>query len=181
MNRVARVVILGLALLLVAGGCSGDDGADDTSSTKTTTPELDRTSIATAARGATSSSSSTTKSVTTTTRPPLEASLPEYDIVSREQGEDGDTVVVLLDQRTFTTLTDIDVQDIITDVYERFPPVLVAHVVDTEQAAEYVLLDEVDEDQQAHLDLHYYARLEGGLRIIYQGRLAEAGIAILGS
>jgi hypothetical protein len=174
------VVILGLALLLVVTACSGDDGADDTSST-TTIPELDRTTIAPTTAGTISSSSSTTEAVTTATLPPLEASLPEYDIVSREQGEDGDTVVVLLDQATFTTLTDIDVQDIVADVYERFPPVLVAHVVDTEEAAEYVLLDEINADQQAHLDLHYYARLEDGLRIIYQGRLAEAGVAILGS
>ena len=184
-----RVTAAGAALLLALTACSGDD-ADATS----TTVGAAVTTLPAAATGTTaetdttvsggdsvpSSTDTSTTEVTTTTEAPG-ASLPEYEIVSREEGSDGDTVVILLDPTSYTSLSDIDVREVINDVYDRFPPVLVAFVVDTEEAAGYVLLESPDADQQAHLDLHYFARLEDGVRIIFQGPLSESGVAILGS
>ena len=170
-----RLLVAVVALGMIGSACSGDEGAVDTSTTTsspaavTTIPPVADTTTAPAPDP---TAPSTTSAV---------AALPEYEIAFREAGEDGDTVVVLLDPSTFTTLSEIDVQDIVVDVYERFSPVLVAHVVDTEDAAGYVLLETLTEEQQDHLDLHYWARLEEGLRIVFQGQLADAGFAILGS
>jgi hypothetical protein len=179
MTALARAGAFGLVMALVLTACSGGD--DALGSTTTSAPEVTVTSSAAPPVVEPLPTTTPTDVAVTTTRLFPEGSLPGYDIVFRETGEEGDTVVVQLDPDTYSSLSDIDVHDVIADVYERFPPVLVAYLVDTEQAAEYVLLDAPDADQQAHLAVHYFARLEDGLRIVYQGPLAHAGVTILGS
>ena len=109
--------------------------------------------------------------------------LPLYEIAFRGQGETGDTVVVLLDPESYTTLSDLDLQDVIRDVYDQFPPVAFAHVVDIEDAVDLVVADRnsLTEEELTLLDQHYFARLEEGIRIVYVGPFDQYPIAILGS
>ena len=39
--------------------------------------------------------------------------VPTFSIVTREPGDEGDTVVVLLDPESYDTLTDIDLQNVL--------------------------------------------------------------------
>ena len=69
----------------------------------------------------------------------------------------------------------------IADAVDRFPPILVAHVVDSRDAVEAVLLEQPDENQERILADSYLARLEDGFRIVYLGPFEESGTAVLGS
>ena len=90
-------------------------------------------------------------------------------------------MVLLLDPASYSSLSDLDLYDVIADAVDRFPPILVAHVVDSPDAVEVVLLEEPDEDQELILANHYLARLEDGFRIVYLGPFEESGTAVLGS
>jgi hypothetical protein len=90
-------------------------------------------------------------------------------------------VVLLLDPASYTSLSDLDLYDVIADAVDRFPPIFEAHVVDSQAAASAVLVDEPDEDQQTALETHYLARLEDGFRIVYLGPFDGTDDAILGS
>ena len=155
----------------LAAACTSD-AADET--TTTTRPLLTTTT--------TVAPTTTTTTTTSTTLPPLgNATFPSYSIVSRVAGASGDTVVVLLDESSYETLTDIDLHNVLADVVEQFPPIFEAHVVNTSAAAALVLVAQPDEAQQLVLADHYLARLEDGFRIVFLGPFAGAGTAILGS
>jgi hypothetical protein len=90
-------------------------------------------------------------------------------------------VVLLLDPASYTSLSDLDLYDVIADAVDRFPPIFEAHVVDSQDAASAVLIEEPDEDQQRTLTEHYFVRLEDGFRIVYVGPFEGTDEAILGS
>lgn len=120
---------------------------------------------------------------TTTTLVANETRGPTFTIVGRTPGDEGDTVVVLLDPESYESLTDIDLYNVLSEVVDDFPPVLEAHVIDSEEVASLVTMapEELDAEAQRLLDLHYLVRLDEGFRITYVGRFADAGSDILGS
>ena len=159
------------AVAIMMASCSSSSDTTTTTSTTTTTTT---TTVPT---------TTTTMAPTTTTTLPQEApAFPEYRIAERIIApETGDTVVLLLDPASYTSLSDLDLYDVIADAVDRFPPILVAHVVDSPDAVEAVLLEQPDEDQELILANHYLARLEDGFRIVYLGPFEESGTAVLGS
>jgi len=176
--RTKQVVWICL-LVLVAAACSGGgDVADDSSTTATIAPASVTTLAPTPD---TEGDPGVTSLATTVTTQPPELGFPTYTIVSREAGDEGDIVVVLLDQSTYESLTDIDLHNVIADVVERFSPIFEVYVVDTQAAADALLATDRTVAQEAELDQHYLARLEEGFRIVYVGPYESAGIAILGS
>ena len=175
-----QVTLVGLVILLVAA-CSGDDETDES----TTTVAEDAGTITTLSQAggdteAAATESTTTTSTTTTTEPP-ELTFPEYRIISRETGEDGDIVVVLLDPTTYESLSDLDIYNVMSDLVEQFSPVNEAHIVETQAAADALFVENPTEEQTAALETAYIARLEEGFRIVYVGRFEESGVEILSS
>jgi hypothetical protein len=171
MVRSRSLAVVGVALALVVTACNGDDSGEDSTTTSTTltVPTTTTTTLDPA-------------STTTTTRDGEVPAPPEYEIVRRIPGEDGDTLVVLLDPSSYDgLLTDIDLQNVVADVVERFPPVLEAYVVDSQDAVDLVLLDERTPEEQAVLDEHAFVTLEEGFRIVFTGPFGDFGELILGS
>ncbi len=167
---MASKILLVVAMAMVVASCSSS-GEETTTTAPTTTTTT-----------TTAPTTTTTASTTTTTVPQEPPPFPEYQIVERiVVPETGDTVVLLLDPASYTSLSDLDIYEVIADAADRFPPILVAHVVDSPAAAEAVLLEEPDEGQQRILDVHYLARLEDGFRIVYLGPFEDSGTAVLGS
>ncbi len=167
--------------MIVVAACSGDDAAES-STTATSTTAAPVTSLATPdSTTSTSTTSAPTSSVTTTADPEDEIEFPEYTIVSREEGDSGDTVVVLLDPESYLSLTDIDLANVLADVVDRFPPVLTAFVIDDASAVAAVLASDPTEEQQVALEAHYFVRLEEGFRMVFTGKFSDTPIAILGS
>ena len=160
-----------MTVALIAASCSSS--SEDTTTTAPTTTSTSTTAAPT---------TTTTVPSTSTTVPQEPPPFPEYRIVERiVVPETGDTVVLLLDPASYTSLSDLDIYEVIADAADRFPPILVAHVVDSPEAAEAVLLEEPDAGQQRILEVHYLARLEDGFRIVYLGPFEESGTAVLGS
>ena len=160
-----------MTVALIAASCSSS--SEDTTTTAPTTTSTSTTAAPT---------TTTTVPSTSTTVPQEPPPFPEYRIVERiVVPETGDTVVLLLDPASYTSLSDLDIYEVIADAADRFPPILVAHVVDSPEAAEAVLLEEPDAGQQRIREVHYLARLEDGFRIVYLGPFEESGTAVLGS
>lgn len=118
----------------------------------------------------------------TTTEAASQITPPRYRIVERTTTDaPGDTVVVLLDDESYDSLTDIDIYDIIAEVVELFPPISEIHVVDDAAAANTVANPEATNVEIAAIQANYLARLDNGFTITYLGPFASAGSAVLGS
>ncbi len=177
MRSVMPRIIVIAALASVLAACSGDD---DTAETSTTTTAVPITTLGTTQAPPVTTAAPTTATTSTTLAALGQVEFPSYTIVSRSEGEAGDTVVVLIDP-DFESLSDIDLQNVLADVVERFPPVFEAYVVSSQEAADLVLVDDVDTAGEAVLDQHFWARLEDGFRIVFAGPFAELSPLILGS
>jgi hypothetical protein len=177
MRHIVTYVSVLLVVALLGAGCSGDE-ADDTT---TTTAATATTSAA--AGGTTAPEGGTEESTTTTVAVDEEVSfsIPAYEVVHRIEGDRGGTFVVLLDPATYTSLTDVDLQNVIEDVIDRFPPVYEVHVVDDISAADLVLADGVQPEQQVILDEHYLVRLEEAFTIVYVGPFSDFPVTIIAS
>ena len=101
--------------------------------------------------------------------------------MARTPGAGGNTLIVLLDNTSYTTLSDIDLQNIITEIYDRFLPVIEAHVVGDPEAANLAVSDGPAAVANSVLAEHYLVCLDEGVRIVLLGRFEEYGTASLGS
>jgi predicted nucleotidyltransferase len=174
MLRTVGILTLAVGVMATVTACS-EAGSADPSTTQTSLTSLPP------APSSTTVTPDDTVGSTTTTFSDVGLGLPVYAVVARVEGGPGDTLVVLLDRDSYTTLSDIDLENVIVDVVERFPPVFELHVVDSEAAAELVLAADVDPELLPILDEHYFVRLEEGFRIIYLGPYESFGESILGS
>lgn len=176
--RLKQALTAGLAVILIAA-CSGDDEADQSSTSSTTAAPI--TTLGDSAPVTGSTGGETATSSTTTTTIDMALSFPGYSIISRESSDNGDIVVVLLDTSTYESLSDIDVHNVMSDLVEQYAPVYEAYIVETQAAADALFVDNPTAEQQTALNNGYVARLEEGFRIVYEGPLADSGVAILGS
>ena len=180
---MARWVIAPLVvILLAAAACSGSGGEESTTTVAVdgitaTTGGTDGSS-STSATTATTEAGTSTTTTTTTLAPPTD--IPDYSIESRTAGTGGDTVVILLPAGTYS---DVDLENIVVDVVDRFAPVVTVHVVDDTAAVPLVLEPEgtLAAAELTLLAQHYFVRLEEGFRLVYQGPFETVGEVILGS
>jgi ABC-type glycerol-3-phosphate transport system substrate-binding protein len=180
MRRYFALGVVVAATVTLLAGCSGDDGSDETTTTTTAAPitTISTTQAPTTTAPAPGGGEATTTTTTTVTLGEVE--FPAYSIAART-GEAEDTVVVLMDLEVDDALTDIDLQNLLADVVDNFPPVTEAYVVSSSEAVDLVLAESVDDDGQAVLDQHFWARLEEGFRIVFEGPFAGEAPLILGS
>ncbi len=172
MLRTVGTLALAVGIVTVLAACSEAGSAS---------PTTEQTALTTLPPATETTTAAVESSTTTTSVSVVAGSLPAYAVVARVENPQGDTLVILLDPTSYTTLTDIDLENVILDVYERFPPVLEIHVVDSHAAAELVLDSDVDPELLPILDEHYLVRLEEGLRVVYLGPFSSFAESILGS
>jgi hypothetical protein len=163
-----------LAVVLIAGACSRD-GDGDAVESETTAASVSATEASpqTTIAGAESSTTSSMPEVELTTTSVV--GLPSYSVLSRSEE---DELVVLVVPGTYG---DLDIQNVVGDVVERFAPVNTLHIVDDEAAATLVVAETVTPEEQVVLDEHYFVRLEEGFRMIFVGPFSSVGEVILGS
>lgn len=179
MKRLAFNIVV-VSLVLVGTACSGDGGEDSTTSAPSTTV-APVTSLAAADTTAPPTTTAAPTTSVTTTVSGVPVVLPEYTIVSRESGDGGDTVVILLDTESYDVVTDIDLANVLADAVDRFPVILTAYVVDDASAADAVISTSPTEDELELLSRHYLVRLEEGFRMVFAGPFSDSPVAILGS
>jgi len=169
----ARTGLVIAAVAMAAVACTSS-GSDETTSTTVGTP-VTTLSVP-------GDTEPPVDSTTTTTTPKTVLTAPEYTIVDRIDGEGaGDIVIVLLDDGTYDSLTDLDLYDLIAEVVELFPPIAVVHIVDDAAAANVVANPDASEAERQAVAANYLARLENGFQITYLGPFASSGTAVLGS
>ena len=168
---------MGLVTVLIAA-CSGDEEPAEDPLTSTSAAPI--TTLAESGTASADQSTTTSTTSTTSTTAP-ELGYPQYSIISREAADNGDIVVVLLDTETYESLSDLDILNVMSDLVEQFAPVIEAHIVETQAAADALFIEEPTEEQQTALDNGYVARLEEGFRIVYLGPLEGNDDLILGS
>jgi hypothetical protein len=160
-----RLVILALALALTAAACNRGDDAD-----LTTTTEGSPTTITSSV---TSTEGATDDGTTTTNAGAVEP--PSYDIIAGDTGSD--EYVVLVEPGAYT---EQDLRNIMEDVVDEYAPVA-AHLVDSEDAGDLVLKDELTDTEQELLDAHYFARIVGGTTLEFLGPYAGLESVHIGS
>ncbi len=161
-----RFVILALALALAAAACNRGDDADLTTTTGGS-PTTTTTS------GVTSTDGTTGDETTTTNVGPVEP--PTYDIIAGDTGSD--EYVVLVGPGAYT---EQDLRNIMEDVVDEYAPVT-AHLVDSEDAGDLVLKDELTDAELELLDAHYFARIVGGTTLEFLGPYAGLESVHIGS
>lgn len=166
--RIAAV----LALLMVASSCTGSSDGDAAESTEAA-PSTTRAAAPTTLPDIEPSTTTSTLAVELTTTSVL--GLPGYSVLSRSEE---DELVVLVVPGTYG---DIDIQNVVGDVVERFAPVNTLHIIDDAAAATLVVAETVTPEEQIVLDEHYFVRLEEGFRMIFVGPFTDVGEVILGS
>ncbi|MFV2000335.1 MAG: hypothetical protein ACC654_08250 [Acidimicrobiia bacterium] len=170
MSRISLVVALGL--VAVSCTASGSVDANSSSATATVTPPTSTETSTTVEAQITTTSSTAATQITP----------PRYRIVDRTTTDaPGDTVVVLLDDTSYDSLTDIDLYDIIAEVVELFPPISEVHVVDDVGAVITVTNPDATAAEIQAIQANYLARLDNGFTITYLGPFASSGSAVLGS
>ncbi len=191
MRRKPGIVVISVLFAPLFVACSGDDSGEADPATVSLPDPVVLTSLQPSGGGSAVTSTVTAAGedgVTETTGPAAATSdapslprPPSYDVVSRIAGEAGDTVIVLLDPSSYTSLSDIDLENIVADVYDRFSPVFEAHIVDDPEAAARLAADGAAAVAASALSDHYLLRLEEGFRIVFLGPYEEFGTASLGS
>ncbi len=172
MKLIQRTGIL-VAVALVAAACTSSSTPESSTSSSFTPLTTSATVV---------SPPTTLSGPTTTTLPLSSLTPPEYAIVDRaETDAPGDTVVVLLDDTTYTSLTDIDLYDVIAEVVDQFPPISELHIVDDAGAVNTVANPDATDEEVAMIEDNYLAHLEDGFKITYLGPFASSGTAVLGS
>lgn len=179
--RFARIVGALIAISLVVAGCNrGDDEASQTTvppatgavATTETTAGPEETTAATGSAGTTSSevaSSVVTDGSTTVATTTVVSGLPTYEVIHRLIEDDRETLVIVVEPGTYS---DVELENLVYDVVERFSP-SVAIVVDDRATADLALLDERTEDEQRQLDAHTFLRIENGVEVTFYGPYAD--------
>lgn len=161
-----------IAVLLLAIASACGDGATSTTTTTAETTIATTTSAPTIVEDTSAGTASTAAATTTTA---VAFSLPDFTIVERTED---DVLVAAIPPGTYT---DIDLQNLVGEIVERFAPVNGLHIIDDEAVTQLVLAASVSAEEQELLDQHYFLRLEGGNRMVYLGPFAAVGEVILGS
>jgi len=157
---VRRLIpVLALGLLLTA--CN--KGTEPTLTT-VTTPE----STTTSSSSTTSSTTMGTEATTTTA-----GSLPGYSVVA---GGSNGPLVLLVEPGTYS---DIDLRNIVDDAIERFGPSDL-YIVDSQDAADLVLVENPTAEQQRILDEHEFVKVVGD-RLEFLGPYESSGSVSIGS
>ncbi len=168
-------------IVVLAAACSDGDAESTTTTASDTTTESSVTSSAAPTGTGTVVAPTGTQAGNDDTTPTEDGfEIPEYSIEAREVSASGDTVVVLLVPGTYS---DLDLENVVADVVQRFAPIATVHVVDDREAVELVLgaEDVVEVGGTSALDEHYFARLEEGFRLVFEGPFGELPEVILGS
>ena len=181
--RPAALIGLFLAAVLLLASCNRD-GQEAPETTVTSAAGTATTSEAVAdagdSNGDTTLASASTEpdpgaapedveETTTVASTAAVSGLPSYDVVHRLIEDNRETLVVVVEPGTYSN---VELENLVYDIVERFTP-SAAIVVDDRDAADLAVLEERTEEQQADLDAHTFLRIERGVEVTFYGPYAD--------
>lgn len=182
MRPVALIgLLLGAVILLVACNRGGEDSpettvAPATSAATTTTVATDAgdsggdTAVASDSAEpdpeAASQEAEETPTVATTG---AVSGMPSYEVVHRLIEDDRETLIVVVEPGTYSN---VELENLVYDIVERFTPSAVM-VVDDREVADLAVLEERTDEEQERLDAHTFLRIEKGVEVTFYGPYAD--------
>lgn len=181
--RFEQLIPLLMVMALLFAACNRDgEQSSETSVTPAATTATTSTSVADAGgpagdttvapeppepdSGAASEEGGATTTVTTTE---VVAGLPTYEVVHRMIEDDRETLVVVVEPGTYSN---VQLENLVYDIVDRFAP-SAAIVVDDREVADLAVLDGLTDEQQARLDSHTFLHIEGGVEVTFYGPYAD--------
>ncbi len=174
-----RTLVVGAmtAMVLLAAAC---DRGEDTPGT-TSAPEPTSAPSTVAAPDTTPASTAPTTTTTaaeeTGDAPNLVAGMPSYEVVERVESTDGEELVVLVEPGTYTN---VELENLVFDIVDRFRP-LTATVVDDPEVVALALADELTPEQEALLEQHTFLELVDGVDVTFRGPYSDLTGIVIGS
>lgn len=174
MRRLAIIAML-MALALVASACRrGDDEASTTTTTAAggvTTSLL----VTTTQSGAMTPPGGEDDAATTTTV--VVGGTPTYQVASTTEADDGDELVVLVEPGSYT---EVELQNLVFDIVDRFKPVR-AIVVDDAAAIPLLAAEELSAEDADFLASHTFFTLSDGVDVTFSGPYSQIADLTVGS
>ena len=179
-------LLLATAILLVACNRDGEEAPETT-----VTPAAGTATTTTAAAGSEEATSTTAPDTaepdpdaaseeageTTAVSAEAVSGLPSYEVVHRVIADDRETLVVVVEPGTYSN---VELENLVYDIVERFTPSAVI-VVDDRDSADLAVLEELTDEQQAGLDAHTFLRIERGVEVTFYGPYADFPDLTVGS
>lgn len=155
---------------MVLTACNrGGDESVETTSTPTSS------AVTTAATVATTTTESTLESTVATTTAVV-IGMPSYEVLEAADGDD-DSLIVVIEPGSYTN---VELENLVFDIVDRFAPAT-AVVVDMQEAADLLLLDELDAAQQSFLAEHTVLQIEDGVEVTFLGPYSDLPALTVGS
>ena len=167
------IVALVLALTSLTPACNrgGEDSATTTGVT-TASGGAATSRVTTTTAGATepveSSSASTTAVI---------AGMPVYEVVEATPGSTGDALIVVVEPGAYSN---VQLENLAYEIVDRFAPAS-AIVVDGQEAADLLLLTELDDTQQGFLAAHTVLEIRDGIEVTFLGPYTDIPGLTVGS
>lgn len=132
----------------------------------------------------------TTEPPATTTTTPGDEEMPtttlrgqvvtDFAIIVREPHDEGEIYHVVIPPGAYTN---VDIENFLGDLLERFEELWGAEVFDSEEAllAYQMPEEERSEEEQELIDQHHFASMTERLRLTFRGPFADLGTFIIGS
>lgn len=169
-TRLRRAAVLVVALLVVSACNRGGDESVETTSTPTAVTTSSAASVATTA---------TTEGggdTTTATTVAIVVGMPSYRVLEAADAE-ADSLIVVVEPGSYTN---VELENLVFDIVDRFAPAS-AVVVDLQEAADLLLLDELDAAQQTFLAEHTVLQIEDGVEVTFLGPYSDLPALTIGS
>ena len=181
MRRIIVISLL-MALALVASACRRG-GGDDAITTSTAQAGAGTSLLVTTTierSGASSdgpADSNADPAAVTTSTTQVVAGMPTYQVADRIEEAAGDRLVVVVEPGAYT---EVELQNLVFDIVDRFQPVA-AVVVDDPAAVALVSADELSDADQEFLARHTFLTISDGIEVKFSGPYADVADLTIGS
>jgi len=182
---VRRIIVISLlmALALVASACRRGWG-DNAITTTATAQAGAATSLlvtTTIERSGASSDdpagSNADPAAVTTSTTQVVAGMPTYQVADRIEEAAGDRLVVVVEPGAYT---EVELQNLVFDIVDRFQPVA-AVVVDDPAAVALVSADDLSDADREFLERHTFLTISDGIEVRFSGPYADVADLTIGS
>lgn len=173
MKKLTVFAVAG-AISLALSACNSDDAV-----ITTTTADASQLTTTTQAAGGSTTTSGDSTGTETTEATPAEP-ISQYDIISRQSSEDGETLFILVPAGDYT---DVSVENFLGDLLEDDPAVFGVEVFDDREAIDAALKAEDDRtaaELQAIEDHHLFS-LNSGSQVQFKGPMSGFDDFVIGS
>ncbi|HDH03365.1 MAG TPA: hypothetical protein ENH15_03870 [Actinobacteria bacterium] len=176
MRRAVAVNLL-LALVLIGSACSR--GEDEASVTTVVSESAATTAVLVAPTVVSDepADSGEDEAAATTSTTQLVGGTPTYEVVDRVEADAGDELVVVVEPGTYS---EVELQNLVFDIVDRFKPLTVV-VVDDPAAAVLAFAEDLSDDEAALLASRTFLTITDGIEVTFSGPYAGIADLTIGS